>query len=302
MKALQVLDTRPMDVDTLNRDIPLIVLSARTVSNFYDTHIVTDSLGESVLKKFNLPVTIHNVLDMQEYHTKLWCASKFEAYKYFENEDFVCIDNDVILERALDTSKDVLCDCNESSIYPVLTNTVNTKILHNLHRLDIHSLDSLNESYTVGVFYMRNKFRRSLFTSAGSELLKLISDRLSKSPEYISDHDGGIYMFAAEARLLPYYVKDLNVEFVRNDSYFNNVGKSTSADIEFKRKLEELLGNNALLDITKDGNNLTTVNSTGYTHFMSYMRKDPNYHVQNQVAFYLATYYPEIADILVDYA
>jgi hypothetical protein len=99
-------------------------------------------------------------------------------------------------------------------------------------------------------------------------------------------------MIYTEQNILGNYVDDNDVEFVRDSKYFQRLDNFCSIDQLNIKEFEQDQGVSLGEVNNFDYCNLLKVNSTGYTHLFSFLRK--NELVQKQVDFYLKKYYPEL--------
>lgn len=292
MIAVQTFWTKPMTKEELLRDLPLVVLSIQSISNFYQVHVVTDSLGYFFLSQIDFKnVHLYNELDNYKYDKRLWASAKYYTYKKFAEDDFIHFDTDIVLEKKIIPTKSALFDCQEDKL--TLSNTlvsrINIKDVFKKMGISPELLMFYDNIYNVGTFYIRDKTARISYVLQGEYMLDLIQSKIDNYdvPDYFSKEEGGICMMYVEQHIISNYTED--VEFIRNSVYHQRLDNLNTSDLQ---NIDEFTKETSitLKELNKfDYCNLLKVNSTGYTHLFSFLRIYPI--VQKQVDFYLKKYY-----------
>lgn len=295
MIAVQTLWTKPMSKEELFRDLPLVVLSIQSISHFYETHLVTDSIGYHLLSQitFTNNVHIYNELDTWECDIRLWSSSKYYSYQKFKDQEFIHFDTDIVLTKKITPSKNFYFDCNETLYYPHAINVIKNRVVEvfSILQLSKHIIE-FSSTFNVGTLYIRDRKSKELYIEEGTRLLDLVQQSLQYT-DNITKEDGGVCMLYIEQCTIHKYIESISsVEFVRDDTFFKKCSRLNSiSDVMIVEFIKDRNICKEDLDIF-DYHNLLKVDTTGYCHQFSFLRQ--NILVQQQVDFYLRKKYPNI--------
>jgi hypothetical protein len=300
MIAIQTLWTEPyknLSNDELKKVITLQALSAISISNFYELHLVTDTNGKKIIDKLGLPYTeISTDLDeIKEQPVNFWAYPKFITYKkYLDTCNFIHFDNDVVINRNFNFDC-CLTQNNEILSHPQLINIQKYELDIRCKKLGIKleiPLDDVKNIYNVGVIGFKNKLMLNHYINFNLQLYGDYYETL-KDQDY---HTMKLFFIYTEQMVLDRIVGQDSIKTVFNE-YFDEA--HTYESIEQTRLRYEF-------DINHDYNstdideiyphNLFRMTETKYCHFFSDFKFNDK--IYDHVNFYLKYMYPEKFQII----
>jgi len=165
MIALQTLWTLPYKNHSKKDQKSLFLLqalSAISVSNFYETHLITDTYGAKIVKEMGLPYTkvITDLDCLKELPINFWAYPKFITYqKYLKDDEFIHFDNDVVINKNFEFDC-CLVQNNEKMKHSYLMDIQKYELDVRCKKLGVKleiPLDEIKNIHNVGVIGFKDK-------------------------------------------------------------------------------------------------------------------------------------------------
>jgi len=300
MIAVQTLWTQPYKkyhLEDVKKLFLLQALSSISISNFYETHLLTDSYGAKLVAEMGLPYhTVSTDLDsIDGFPDSFWAYPKFLTYKkYIKIDKFIHFDNDVVINRNFKFDC-AIAQNNEKDTHPYLMDIQKYELDIRRKKLDIKlpiPLDELNNIYNCGVIGFLDKIMLEHYINFN---LGFLSDNFEKLKDS-DDHTMRLFFIYGEQMILDKITGKECLKTIFNDGYHESH--------EYQSIEQTRLRHNFKIDYGYDSedideifpHNLFRLTDIKYCHLFSDFKLNDK--IVDHIDFYLKYMYPEKHEII----
>lgn len=295
MIALQTLWTLPYSNHSKKDQKSLFLLqalSAISISNFYETHLITDSYGAKIVKEMGLPYSkiITDLDSLKELPINFWAYPKFITYqKYLKDDEFIHFDNDVVINKNFEFDC-CLVQNNEKTKHSYLMDIQKYELDVRCKKLGVKleiPLDEIKNIHNVGVIGFKDKLMLNHYINFNMQLYGDYYDVL-KTQDF---HTMKLFFIYAEQMILDKITGTECLKTVYNEYYDEAHGYESIEQTRLRYEFElshEYVSN----EVDKIyPHNLFRLTDIKYCHFFSDFKF--NEKIVDHIDFYLKYMYPE---------
>jgi hypothetical protein len=295
MIAVQTLWTQPYKKkhpEDVKKLFLLQALSSISISNFYETHLVTDSYGAKIVAEMGLPYhTVSTDLDeIEGFPESFWAYPKFLTYKkYIEIDKFIHFDNDVVINRNFKFDCCIVQN-NEKTSHPYLMDIQKYELDVRCKKLDIKlpiSLDELNDIYNVGIVGFLDKIMLQHYINFN---LEFIGDNFDKLKD-CDDHTMRLFFIYLEQMILNKITGKDCLKTVFNENYDESHEYQSVEQTKLRYQFKTEYGYNSEEIDDVFPHNLFRLSDIKYCHLFSDIKLNDK--IVDHIDFYLKHMYPE---------
>jgi hypothetical protein len=295
MIAVQTLWTKPYEKfsnDVLRKNFILQALSAISISNFYETHLITDTYGAKIVKEMGLPYAkITTDLDcLKELPINFWAYPKFITYQQYLNDvNFIHFDNDVVINKNFEFDCCIVQN-NEKIKHQYLLDIQKYELDSRCKKLGVKleiPLDEIKNIYNVGILGFKDKLMLNHYINFNMQLYGDYYDVL-KEQDF---HTMKLFFIYAEQMILDKITGSSCLKTVYNEYYDEAHGYESIEQIRMRYEFE-LAHDYTSNEIDKIyPHNLFRLSDIKYCHFFSDFKTEDK--IYDHIDFYLKYMYPE---------